>query len=233
MVAVSVKIDEAAVSRLDSLLARIAAECPRRLATETRRAALYLCQAFRSRTKTAPKKIRSTEYAATPSTVPPRYIHSNSKGRQLLRRWALTRKLGTPDAYTKHHYVTTKAHRGKSGRMIGKSQGEEKRELLRFHGGIRRAGLAKKSWGWVAQKVYSGAGMGDLSWKRTHGERRDPRQYINGVFRVLNSGAEALLHNRLDYILAAMPPGALDDAVTAATNRLEHNITKHIERAVA
>ena len=233
MVDVSVQIDEAAVSRLDDLLRKVATECPRRLATETRRAALYICQALKKRTKSAPKKIRPNEYAATPSAVPPRYIHSNNAGHPLLRRWTLARKLGTPDAYAKHYYVYTTAHRAKNGRMVGKNQAEEKRELLRLHGGIRRAGLAKKSWGWVAQEVYSGAGMGDLSWKRSKGERRDPRQYVNGVFTAMRDGAEAVLSNRLDYIFDALPPGELDNAIMAATKRLEHNIKDYLERATA
>lgn len=233
MIDVSVEIDRVAVSRLDDLLRKVAKECPRRLVAETRRAALYICQSLKSRTKVAPKRIRPREYSANISAVPPKYIHSNSAHHKLLRRWTLARKVGTPDAYTNHYYIYTKAHRAKNGRMIGKNQTEERRELLRLHGGIRRAGLAKKSWGWIAQRIYNAEAVGDLSWKRSRGERRDPRQYVNGIFTAMQDGAEAVLSNRLDYILAALQPGALDTAITAAANRLEHNIRNHLERATA
>ena len=233
MVSVSVNIDQQAVARLDGLLRRIATECPRRLATETRRAALYICQSLRSRTKVAPERIRPREYAANISAVPPKYIHSNSAHHKLLRRWTLARKIGTPDAYAMHYYVYTERRRGKNGRMVGGDKAAEKEKLILQHGGIPRAGLAKKSWGWIAQKIYSGANMGDLSWKRKKGERRDPRHYVRGLFRKAAGGAFAEIANHLDYALAALKPGAIPEAITAATKRLEHNIRNHIERAAS
>lgn len=230
MLQVSVKPDALAMARLSALLDRVAKESPRRLATETRRAALYICQSLRKRTKTAPKKIRRSEYSAKPSPVPPRYIHSNSAGKPLLRRWQLTRKIGTPDENTHQYYVYTKARRGKGGKMVGKRQAEERRELLRFHGKIARYGLAKKSWGWVAKKIYAATGDGDLSWRRTKGERRDPRRYVDGTFGASSAGAYARIRNHLDYICDALQPNALNESINAAAMRLEHNIAKQIER---
>lgn len=233
MVDMGIDIDEAAVAGLDDLLSRIAVETPRKLGTETRRAAIYICQALRARTKKAPKRAPAREMLATPSPNPPRYVHSNSAGRHLLRRWSLTRKLGTPDQYTKHHYVYTNARRSKGGRMVGKSPAAERRELFRLHGGISRAGLAKKSWGWVMKQISAGAGAGDISWTRTRGERRDPRQYVKGLFVRTATGAGASIDNDLDYILDALPAGALSEAVDAATKRLEYNINNNIERQTA
>lgn len=230
MVSVSLDIDHAAVERIDRLLKEIAKAAPKRLAAETRRAAIYVCQSLRKRTKTAPKRARPREYAASISTLPPKYVHSNSAHRRLLRRWMLTRKLGTPAEYTKHHFVYTDRHRGKNGRMVGGSPAEEKRELLRLHGGISRHGLAKKSWGWAMKQIYSGTAAGDLSWKRTKGERRDPRAYIKGLFSRLPDGAEAQIVNSLDYILAALPPGTVEEALEAAAGRFEHNVTEVLER---
>lgn len=229
----SCEIDQAAVARLDDLLTTVQREAPRRLASETRRAAIYICTALRARTKKAPKRARPREMLAVPSPVPPRYIHSNSAGHRLLRRWQLTRKVGTPDEYTKQHYVYTNAHRAKNGRMVGKSPAAERRELFRLHGGIPRAGLAKKSWGWVMKQIYNAAATADLAWKRTRGERRDPRNYVKGIFHRATNGATALIHNDLDYILDALPPGMLAEAVNAASKRLEHNLMDYIERASA
>lgn len=232
MVTVQATVDRLAIARIDSLLRRIAKESPKRLNTEMRRAALYICQGLKKRTRKAPKKIRPKERDACLSVVPPRYIHSNSKGHPLLRRWTLVRLKGTPDVYAKHYYVYTKAKRGKNGRMVGKNNAEEKRELIENHGGISRAGLAKKSWGWIAKGIYAAGNQGDLSWKRTKGERRDPRRYVKGVFNAIGLGAEARITNALDYIYDAMPPGAVSEAITAATKRLEYNINKNIERMI-
>lgn len=231
MVTVQALINRLAVERIDSLLQRIAKESPKRLNTELRRAALYICQGLKKRTRKAPKKIRGKEYEANPSDKLPKYIHSHDKSR-LLRRWALTRLKGTSDEYTRHYYVYTSAKRGKKGRMVGKKRAEEKRELLKVHGGIPRAGLAKKSWGWIAKGIYAASNQGDLSWKRTRGERRDPRRYVKGLFSAMRLGSEARIINALDYILDAMPPGAVSEAITAATNRLEHNINRDIERMI-
>ena len=230
MFGISATVEQAGLARLENLLRRVAKESPQRLATETRRAALYICKSLKARTKKAPKKIRPRERAAYPSVVPPKYIHSNSTGRPLLRRWTLVRKKGTPDVYAKHYYVYTKAHRGKNGRMVGKDNAAEKRELIEQHGGIMRHGLAKKSWGWVAKGIYSASNMGDLSWKRTKGERRDPRQYVKGEHNATPKGAFARIFNSLDYIRAAMKPGAELEAVNAAAKSLEHNIRNYIER---
>ena len=227
------EIDPAAVARLDGLLTRLQKESPRRIASETRRAALNICKSLRARTKKAPKKARSSEYAAIPSPIPPRYIHSNSQGRHLLRRWQLTRKLGTPDEYTRQHYVYTNAHRGRGGKMVGKSPAQEKRELLQQHGGIPRAGLGKKSWGWVMKQIYNGAAAIDIAWKRTRGERRDPRKYVKGEFRKAVNSAFALIHNGLDYIGVAVRPGAVSEAVNSAVKKMEHNLNHNIERMTA
>ena len=230
MVDVTAQIEAAALARVQKLLDDVAKKSPQRLAAETRRAALYICKSLKARTRKAPKKIRAKERAAYPSVVPPKYIHSNSSHHNLLRRWTLVRKKGTPDVYAKHYYVYTNAHRAKNGRMIGKNNAAEKRELIEQHGGISRHGLAKKSWGWVAKEIYAASSMGDLSWKRTKGERRDPRQYVKGEHKATASGAFARILNRLDYIRAALKPGAVTEAINAATNRLEHNIRKQIER---
>jgi hypothetical protein len=242
MVAVTCDIDTAAGAKLDELLRRIEREMPQRLATETRRAAIYTCESLRARTKVAPKRVRPSEWSASPSLKRPRYQFyfgkkdkeggRSGKRDKPLRRWSLTRKFGTPDAYTKHHYVYTNAHRAKNGKMVGKSAAAERRELIKMHGGIPRAGLAKLSWGWVMKQIYNGAAAATF-WKRTKGERRDPRQYVEGQFSKSSTGAFALIRNALDYIMDALKPGALAEAMDAASKRLEHNISEEIGKMTA
>lgn len=231
MVGVSVQVDEVALKRLSDVLERVRREAPGRLATETRRAALYICRSLKARTRKAPKKIPKAEWRAEPSANPPRYAHSNSAGRALLRRWTLWRKLGTPAAYARDHFVYTKAHRAKNGRMVGKREAEEVRELLKRHGGIPNAGLAKASWGWTAKRIYNAADSGALmvAW-RTKKWRRDPRRAVAGVFKRFPDGGAARILNRLDGILSACPPSAVREAVDAASKKLEHNVTEYLDK---
>jgi hypothetical protein len=232
---------------------------PERLAAETQRAAIYVCNSLRARTTVAPKRAPKREYSATPSPVPPRYNHSNSAHHKLLRRWRLTRKIGTPAEYSKDFYVYTDAKRRVTKRtaqvtvsahkrrtptgrttnvtahrrrvkvavykMAGKHPAQEIRELVRFHCGIQHRGLAKKSWGWAAKKIYNnGAAAGDLSWKHGKRDRRDPRRYVRGTFFQTRSGAEARIDNNLDYAYHALPPGGLEEAIQAAAARMRHNL---------
>lgn len=233
MVGVSVQIDEAGLKRVMDVLERVRREAPERLANETRRAALYICKSLKARTRKAPKKIPKSEWRAEPSANPPRYAHSNSAGRALLRRWTLWRKLGTPAAYSRDHFVYTKAHRAKNGKMVGRHAAEEVRELLRLHGGIQNAGLAKTSWGWAAKRIYHSAAPGALmvSW-RTKKWRRDPRRAVAGVFGRFPDGGAARIVNRLDGILAACPPAAVFEAVEAAAKKLEHNVSAYLDKEV-
>lgn len=233
MVSVSVSIDQAAVAKLEGLLAHLARAVPQRLAAETRRAGIYICQSFKSRTKVAPKNARPAEYRAVRDYGKAPYI-TNRAGR-LLRRWRFTKLPGTADEKTWIAYPYTDRRRGRNGRMTGGSKSAEIREILTVSGlrPITRRGLAKKSWGWVAQGIYNGgaSGMGDLGWTRHPRERRDPRDYVRGVFRRFAGGASVQLLNKLDYALDALPPSAVNEGITAAVKRLEYNVAADIMRA--
>ncbi len=112
MMKFDIKVDDVKLARLAHAFAHtVPKELHKGLEGQTRRAAIYLCQSLRKRTKVAPKRIRSEEYAATPATQKPHYVHSNSDHHKLLRRWVFTRKLGMPGEYKKLFYVYTKARR--------------------------------------------------------------------------------------------------------------------------
>lgn len=227
MVDVSVEIDPAAVARLDSLLERVEKETPGRLATELKRAAIYICTSLRARTKKAPKRIPRADVRWGRSD--PQYI-IGSKGKakgKLLRRTVVNRYRNG----VKGNIVKWKLLDGDP--QTTRATSADLSAAWKRFGSITRHGLAKKSWGWVMKEIYNGAPAGDISWKRTKGERRDPRQFVRGLFRRTAGGAFAQIHNALDYIFAAVAPGAVDQSVEAAANRLEHNIDNHIQRATA
>lgn len=233
MVDVTCEIDRAAVARLDGILSRIQRETPGRLAAQTRRAAIYICTSLRARTKKAPENIRPREYKAERVRDKAPYI--TKPDGQVLRRWKFTHLPGTSNAKSWIKYPYTKRRRGANGRMFGGSKTAEIREMQTALGfrPIARRGLAKKSWGWVMKQIYNGAAAGDIAWKRTKGERRDPRQFVKGLFIRTATGAGASIDNNLDYILDALPPGALAEALNAAVSRLDYNINEGIQRATA
>lgn len=243
MFTATVDIDPAAVKRLEELFDFIEKETPLVAADQVRRAGIYICKSLAVRTPTAPKRIPPREYRAIPSPNPPRYLTYYSKksdhgrkGRRPhpLRRWQLTRKIGTPAENAYDYYVYTDAYRGKGGKMIGKNTAQEKKELLQFHGKIRRHGLAKKSWGWIAHQIYAqdASGFGDLSYKRTKGERRDPRAAARGAFEQQRNSAMVKIANKLDYIGAIIPTTMVNDAFMAAVKKLEYNVGRTYDMAV-
>ena len=126
---ISATVDKVAMARINAMLDRLAKESPKKMAAETRRAAIYICQSLKKRTPKAPKKVRKNEYKAEPSTDAPKYIRSQGR---LLRRWKLTRKLGTPAEYSRNHYVYTQAHPNKKGKMVGKKPAEKKGAMARI-----------------------------------------------------------------------------------------------------
>lgn len=231
MLVATVDIDQASLKKLTDLFARIERETPLVAGDQVRRAGIYICKSLAARTAVAPKRIPDGEYRAEVSPNRPYYITTE---RGLLHRWRLTRKLGTPAQYTKDHYVYTDARRGKGGRMVGKRLAYERRELLMHHGGISRRGIAKSSWGWIAKQIYAqdASGFGDLSYKRTKGERRDPRNAARGSFEQQRNSALAKIANMLDYIAAIVPAATVNEAFTAAVNRLEHNITAQFDKTI-
>lgn len=231
MLVATVDIDQASLKKLTDLFARIERETPLVAGDQVRRAGIYICKSLAARTAVAPKRIPDGEYRAEVSPNRPYYITTE---RGLLHRWRLTRKLGTPAQYTKDHYVYTDARRGKGGRMVGKRLAYERRELLLYHGGIARRGIAKSSWGWIAKQIYAqdASGFGDLSYKRTRGERRDPRNAARGSFEQQRNIALAKIANMLDYIAAIVPAATVNKAFTAAVNKLEHNITAQFDKTI-
>lgn len=226
-------IDQAALARLDGILTRIQRETPGRLAAQTRRTAIYICQSLRTRTKQSPENIRPSEYKAERVYDNSPYL-TKPDGR-LLRRWKFTHLPGTANQKSWIRYPYTTRRRGAHGRMSGGSKPAEIREMQEKLGfrPITRRGLAKKSWGWLMKQIYNGASAGDIAWKRTKGERRDPRQFVKGLFIRTATGAGASIDNNLDYILDALPAGALAEALNAAVSRLDHNINEGIQRATA
>lgn len=245
MVSISANIDKAAVDGINQFLNKIAEKSPEQLAKATKMTGIALCQSLRKNTIAAPKTIalRRQEYLATTKDVKkPPYL-TYWKGKRLdksLHRWRLTRKKGTPAESTHFYFVYThkpkEVFRRRMGMRNGNYQGivsrkiipdlaAERRELLKYHGDIQHAGLAKQSWGWAAKGIYNGT-TEDVSYKRRKHDRRDPRNDVSGDSKTWvtgkNSGTtDVTIENKIDYIQDAMKPGAVEQSVKSAIANME------------
>lgn len=243
MMEVSCKVDRAAVANLEGILRQAEKESPRKCAAETRRAAIYICQSLRARTRKSPKAVPLSEIAKSYQT--PKWIRDSHGGKPIRRmsiiRWA------NGENYLAQRYIyggeCVSAPRRRVVRRKDKvydsptvlkispfSEAQMRKDAQKVYGQIRNCGLAKKSWGWVMKGLYDG-GAGDLSWKKRRGEKRDPRKYVEGFFMqsTETKASRAEIHNKLDYILSALPPRAVDESIEAATRKLIHNIKNHID----
>lgn len=187
-------------------------------------AALSICNSLRARTKKAPKRARSGEYRLDLHPDPPRYI-TYKNGQKLARplhRWLVTRKLGTPDQYQKSAFAYVGIKTGRNGRPV-KNLAAERAELRKYQLGIFHAGLAKQSWNWSKGEI-AGRGKGTV-WKKRKNDRRNPMDSVDGSYRrettTTTVGGVSEIHNKLDYIRSAVPPGAEDAAISAAARDIE------------
>ena len=232
----SVAIEVSGADRISRILGGFAKAMPEQLANRTKQVSFAICDSLRARTRKAPRRIPRREYSAVPYTGPkPHYVTNSRNSRHglsaglTLHRWTLTRLVGTSGQHSSDYYVYARLRHNRRG-LIVKDLASERRELLRLHGGIQHAGLAKASWGWVKQEIYTGAVT--TSSMRRKKDRRDPAAAVSGVFRSTGTEAEAILSNKLDYIAAATPPEAVNAAMNAASRSIEHKIKEEAERLI-
>lgn len=230
MVEVAVDIDQAAVQRIDRALHTIQELAPERIGGSVRRAGIYVLNSLKARTIKAPAVRRKSEYTLNP--IKGAYI---TRRGLVLHQWEFVRLPGTPAETRKVYAAFASRQRVKTARgwrWSGINKAAERQEVINYNDllRIRRAGLAKLSWGWIASQIL-GSTNSVGSWQRMRGERRDPRNFVKGLFtRIANVGAKAEIKNSLDYIFDALPPGAIGEALNAASKRLEYNINEEMKK---
>ncbi len=98
------------------------------------------------------------------------------------------------------------------------------------HAQYTKWGLARKSWGWFMHALFN----------RNNPESANPKAkidsrmtegYIREIVTGVNPRVEVLIVNKLDYIRAAIPEGALSVAMSKATNSINAQIDKGIAKA--
>ena len=179
-----------------------------------RRCTIALLKSLRARTKKA-KKRRPLKSVRKYDGPGPHYITPKSGS---YRGTALHRY--TMDGYKRHQPHT----------FIYAA--ESRRDAWERHGGIRRYGLAKRSWGWFMKSLFRRYGEDEA----VSGGRItiDGRMVEGGIREFLtgrNPRTEITIVNKLDYISQALDERELSAAVSAANDSLLFLLNKEIEKA--
>jgi hypothetical protein len=111
---------------------------------------------------------------------------------------------------------------GKGAYKRYKSRAEARRDRRT---NIGRSGLAKKTWAWAARHMASGGTADIMRVQNVATIEWGGVRYVDSNVRITN---------RLRYIDKALigGRGAIDSALTAASNKMEHLITQRLEEAV-
>lgn len=236
MVTTKISVNSQAADALNRSLRDFSASMGKAAAYAPRVAAMSICNSLRARTKRAPKLARAKEYKIVRPTgwtmqqvgkrkvpTPAPYV-TYRRGQRLpiaIKRYELTRRLGTEKERTHPVYAYAHLRHAKDGSIVSDAAAE-KREIRSVHLKIARAGLAKRSWNWIKQAIYKG--FKPIVVERNK-RARNPGDAVNGSYRATKSGhwsgAIAKIENNLDYIKAALPAGAVDEALTAAERDLD------------
>lgn len=225
------------VDELNAMLASYAEKFPAKFPALLRRAGVYVCRSMKARTPKATKTVKGEAYVGKSANAAPwltydsRHVTKDGpwktrapKFARPLRRWYIHRRPGTEAQTKKDYYV-----------YGDQSPARQAAELIRLHGRIFHAGLAKQSWGWVAHEIYSGESA-DLTWKRRKRDVRNPKDDVKAHSRQFSTGTdrgfEIAINNHLDYIGKIVPEAQVEAATSAASASLAFNLTREMDRII-
>lgn len=209
---ISASVPEKTIADFVRACGRYKDELGNRQAVAIRRGTIALVKSLRARTaksaKIAPTK-DVTKYDGRWEGKP-NYITPKGKGQKPQHRWAIHRR-GGDRART---YVKPADSKADARRRFGK---------------YTRWGLARKSWGWFMKALFNRSAPADnprakIDDRMTHG-------YLREVVTGPSPRVEVLIVNKLDYIRDALPKGALEESMTAATRSINTQIDEGITKA--
>lgn len=203
-------------------------------AVAVRRGTIALLKSLRSRTRTAPEVVDRKDVILPKSD--PRYV-STEDGKELRRiqimRWKDGRAI-----YREYWMPARFKYRTRMGMKNGNYQGivsrsDDKTKLVKAarmkYGHIRLHGLARMSWGWFMAWLFN------QSAKVENKRVKITANMVEGYFRKdgkgKNTEAKAVIWNKLRYIRDSLKPGALEEAMRAATNSINAQIEKGLAKA--
>lgn len=211
-------VPEADVRAFVDALGRYQRETRRDMKSAVRSATLDLLRSLRARTRKAKKFVGRDEVRK--SDLPPKWIARGHAGRPLRRmqiaRWS------RGERWLDHRYVYGgELERGPRGGWAVRpfSEAHMRREARRVYGRIRGWGLAKKSWGWFMASLFGRSSPSD------NPDARITPGMVDREMTETETDIAIEIVNRLDYIRKAMQPGAVAEAVRAASNLINKKIS--------
>lgn len=234
MIDIQANVDKNAVREFLVACDRYRTEVGNTQAVAIRRGTIALIKSVRARTRKAPKLVDRKE--VTISKQDPQYITTNDG--KLLRRVNVVRWRKGKHVVKEHWLPVSFKYRRRMGMRNGNYQGivskvEDKSLIVKrarlWYGKIPMFGLAYQSWGWFMKSLFNRNetvvnNRASIKPSMVDGFLRD-RMYGKG--RVV----DILIHNKIDYIRDALPNGALEEAMAAATNSINTQIDQGLAKA--
>lgn len=206
---ISASVPQAVVSDFMRACSRYADELGNTQRVAIRRGTIALVKSLRARTAKAKKQAPTGDVTrATPRYLTPKGHHQKPQP-----AWVIRRHVGDKG---ERHYIHT---------------ADTRAEARRKYAQYTRYGLAKLSWGWFMKALFNRSIPGESANPRAKVDSRMTEGYLResgvGKGRVV----EVLIVNRLDYITAALPSGALEESMRAATNSINKQIDDGLAKA--
>lgn len=209
---ISASVPEHRIKVFQNYVTRFQEEAGMSQRVAVRRCTVALIKSLRARTKTAKKKRPLKAFRKYQGPGPKWITPTNAKWYGIpLRRFEM-------DGFKKdkpHTFIYA---------------AEDKRDAWQRHGGIKRHGLAKRSWGWFMKALFNRAEGSDGGGRL----KIDGRMVEGGIREVVtgsNPRIEVNIINKMDYISEALSDADLSAAMSAANDSLLWQLNKAIEEA--
>lgn len=182
-------------------------------AVAIRRGTIALVKSLRARTAKAEKMAPTSDVTRYDGRWEgkPNYITPKGKGQKAQHRFAIHRYGG---------------NRAKTFVKPADSRADARRRFGKY----TRYGLARLSWGWFMKALFNRS-VPDEKNPKAKIDGRMTEGYLREIVTGQNPRVEVLIANKLDYIRDALPPGALEEAMTAATNSINAQIDRGLAKA--
>jgi hypothetical protein len=206
---VSVEVPAQAIEEFGRACNRYRDELGNRQAVAVRRGTIALVKSLRARTRKA-KKVAPAQHIIR--SEKPRYLTPKGHNQKPQRAWNVRRRVGS--------------EREKTYLRAAASKAEARRNFAKY----TRWGLARQSWGWFLQALFSRA-MPSEGNPKAKVDSRMANGYLREVVSGKNPRVEVLIVNKLDYIRDALPAHALEESMRAATNSINKQIDAGLAKA--
>ena len=206
---ISASVPQATIANFLRACSRYKDELGNTQAVAIRRGTIALVKSLRARTAKSKKQAPATDITRADK---PRYITPKGKNQKAQPAWKV-RRFGSKGERFFIHPADSRA--------------EARKKFAQY----TKFGLAKLSWGWFMKTLFNRAIPGESANPKAKIDERMTEGHLREIVTGANPRVEVLIVNKLDYISAALPSGALEDSMRAATNSINTQINEGLAKA--